>query len=75
MNMIFKKLQQLFTREFNIIPEYLTEDSLLEGDLGIDMVDLALALEDFFELEPLDDLSHLETVDNLIDFLQGHLDL
>lgn len=73
--MIHKKLMALLQEQFSIVPDTITEDSFLVEDLGLDLVELAMALEDCFSLEELDDLSNLATVEDLIDFLQRELDM
>ncbi len=73
--MIYRKVKALLASQFNILPENLTEEAYLVEDLGLDLVDLAIALEETFELEPLEDLSNMETLEDLVDFLQGCLDL
>lgn len=72
--MIFKKIKQLLRSEFNIPEEQLEETTLID-DLGMDMVDLSLALEETFEIEEVPDLSNLETIEDLIDYIQGTLDM
>ncbi len=72
--MIYRKLQKLLETEFHIAEEDFDTNSLVE-DLDLDLVDLALALEDLFGLEEQTDISNLETVEDLIDFLQAALDM
>lgn len=71
--MIYRKLKKMLSNEFNVAESDLEEGTFLD-DLGIDLVDLGLALEETFELEEISDLSNLETLEDLIDFLQGSLD-
>lgn len=73
--MIFRKLRGLFTEQFSIPEENVTEDACLVDDLGLDLVELAMALEGIFDLDEIDDLSNIETVEDLIDFLQRELDM
>lgn len=73
--MIYRKVKQLLATEFNILPENLTEEATLVDDLGLDLVDLAIALEESFELEPIEDMSQLESIDDLVDYLQRVLDM
>lgn len=73
--MIFRKLRGLFAEQFSIPEENITEDAGLVDDLGLDLVELAMALEGVFDLDKIDDLSNIETVEDLIDFLQRELDM
>lgn len=73
--MIFKRLRELLEEQFSIPTEDLTEETLLVGDLALDFVELAMALEETFMLETLEDLSNLETIGDLLDFLQMELDM
>lgn len=72
--MIFKKLCALLESQFSVMSSNITEEALLMEDLGLDYVELTMALEEVFGLEDLEDLSNLETVGDLIDFLQMELD-
>lgn len=72
--MIFKKLRNLLLVQFSVPERMLTEEALLVEDLGLDYTELAMALEEHFLLEDLDDLSNLETLGDLIDFLQMELE-
>lgn len=73
--MIFKRLKNLLATQFSVVPDNITEESLLIEDLGLDLVELAMALEDVFELDEVDDLSNLTTIEELVDFLQMELDM
>lgn len=72
--MIHKKLVALLVEQFSVPLPAILEDAFLVEDLGLDLVELAMALEDTFELEEIEDLSNLQTVEELIDFLQRELD-
>lgn len=73
--MIFKRLKALLEGQFSIPEGTITEDAFLQEDLGLDLVELSMALEETFALEELEDLSNLETLGDLIDFLQMELDM
>lgn len=72
--MIYRKLVALLASQFNIIPENLNEESVLD-DLGLDLVELAMALEETFELDHIEDLTSYETMEELVDFIQTCLDM
>lgn len=73
--MIYKKIQHLLASQFSVFPEDLTDERFLLVDLPVDLVDLAIALEETFGLDPVEDLSHLETLGDLVDFVQEALNM
>lgn len=72
--MIEKRVFGILMSHFNMNPELLQNEDFLLEDTGIDLVDLAYALEETFQLEPVEDLSNLETLGDLVDFVQSQLD-
>lgn len=72
--MIERKLYGMLMSQFNIISENLQDEGYLLEDLGIDMVDLAMALEETFALAQVEDLSNLETLGDLVDYVQSSYD-
>lgn len=72
--MIFKKLKHLLQREFHVEVEDLEETSRLD-DFSLDLVDFALALEETFEIEDVPDLSNMDTLEDLMDYLHSVLDV
>ena len=77
---MFEKLCALIAEQLGMDPEEITADTSFEEDLGADSVDLvevAMALEEEFGLEevPEEDMSSIVTVGDLYRYMQDHLDL
>lgn len=72
--MIYRKIIKLLATQFSLIPENMGEDSYLFDDLGLDRVDLAIAIEESFELDEID-LTDIETIEDLVEFVQTCLDM
>lgn len=75
--MIYKKLKALISEQFTVVESTITLESHLVDDLGVDMVELSMALEEFFHMEELSDdqLANLDTVEDLVEFIGQHADL
>ena len=76
--MIFEKLCELLSEQFNVEPESITMETTFD-DLSadsVDLVELSMALEEEFDIEELgeEDLSSISTVGDLVRFLQNKLD-
>ncbi|MBQ9493500.1 MAG: acyl carrier protein [Oscillibacter sp.] len=75
---IFKIMQGLVAEEFVMNPDSITMDTSFEDDLGansVDLVELAMAMEERFEIEevPEEELAGLKTVGDAVRFLAGRL--
>jgi len=73
--MIFNILVQLLSEQFDVEPESITLNTDLEEELGadsLDAVELALALEEEFDLENLmeEDMQQFHTVGDIVEFIQ-----
>lgn len=74
--MVFEKLRELICDEFELDAEYVTLESVLMCDLGvdsIDLVDLGMTVEDEFEVElPFEDedLEKIKTVGDLVKYIE-----
>ena len=71
---IFDKVQDIIAEQFSVNKEEVTQDSLLEDDLGadsVDLVDLAVTLEQEFNLEETEEsvLSAIKTVGDVVDYI------
>lgn len=73
--MLEKRIKILLMTQFNIVADSLRDEDVLLENLGLDLVDLSLALEETFELKPVEDLSQFETLGDLVDFVQNSLDM
>ncbi|MBQ6624623.1 MAG: acyl carrier protein [Clostridia bacterium] len=69
---LFEKIKNIICEQFAVDEDYVTPDTNLVEDLGadsLDMVDLAMTLEDEFLQEVSDEtLKSFETVSDIIDF-------
>lgn len=76
--MVFEKLKEIICDEFELEEEYVTPEADFMSDLGadsIDLVDLSMTVEDFFEVEmPFDDeeLEKLRTVGDLVKYIENN---
>ena len=75
---IFKVLRDLVAEEFVTSPDSVTMETSFEDDLGansVDLVELAMAMEERFEIEevPEDDLAGLKTVGDAVRLLAKKL--
>ena len=77
--MIFEKLAQLITEQFNVDADSITMETSFADDLNadsVDIVDLSMALEEEFNIDELgeEEASSISTVGDLVRFLQSKLD-
>ena len=77
--MIFEKLTALIAEQFNVEAESIRMDTSFFDDLNadsVDIVDLSMALEEEFGIEELneDETSSINTVGDLVRFLQYKID-
>ena len=74
--MEFQKLQKIIAEVLNISEDKITMESTFVDDLKADSLDLfemVMALEENYGIEiPTDDLGQLETVADVIDYIQSH---
>lgn len=75
---IFDKVQDIIAEQFSVDKEDVTMDSLLEDDLGadsVDLVDLAVTLEQEFNLDETDEavLSEIKTIGDVVDYIGKQL--
>lgn len=71
---MFEKIREIIVEELSVEDDEITLDTSFKEDLGADSLDLfelIMALEEEYDLEiPVDDLSGLETVGDVINFLK-----
>ena len=76
--MIFEKLCELLSEQFNVEPESITMETTFD-DLSadsVDLVDLAMALEEDFGIVEMseDDVAMIKNVGDLVAYLQDRVD-
>ena len=77
--MIFEKLAALIAEQFNVDADGIAMETSFTDDLNadsVDIVDLSMALEEEFGIEELneDETSSINTVGDLVRFLQNKID-
>lgn len=74
--MVIDKLIDIISEQLELDKAVIKENSTLAGDLGagsLDMIDLAMSIEDEFNLElPDDDLDKIKTVGDLANYIEKH---
>ena len=78
--MILEKLQTLIADQLGVDGNSITMDTNFEEDLSVDsldIVELSMALEEEFDIGEMseEDLATIKTVGDLVNYLQGKLDL
>lgn len=77
--MIFDKLKAIIAQQFGVEEDSITTEMSFEDDLGadsVDIVELSMALEEEFDVEEMgeDDVANIQTVGDLLKFLQERLE-
>ena len=71
---MLEKIREILKEQLNLNPEDVTESSSFKEDLGVDSLDLfelLMSLEEEYGFEiPAEDMEGLETVGDVIDYLQ-----
>lgn len=72
---MLEKMKSIIAEQLNVGEETILASSSLKDDLGADSLDLfelVMALEEAFETEiPTEDLSSIETVEDIINYLKA----
>ena len=76
---MFDAVKKLLTTNYGVDPEKITLDTHLSNELGFSgesMEDFIMDVEDFFEIEVDEDVfSKLETIADLVDYIEEYQDL
>lgn len=71
------RIKELLVQHLGVDPQHLTDQTMLEDDLGVDSLDcieVAMALEEEFEILILDeDMEEVETVQDLVDLVVSEI--
>ena len=74
--MVFEKVRKILCEQFELEEDRVTMDSNLVGDLGadsLDVIDLAMSIEDEFDIEvPDDEIEKIKTVGDIVRFVEDH---
>lgn len=72
----FERVQKIICEQLEIDRHLVTEDASISGDLGadsLDLVDLAMSIEEEFNIEVPDEaLDHVRTVGDIVKFIDDH---
>jgi acyl carrier protein len=72
--MVFEKVQKIICEQFGATPEKVTMDSSILEDFeadSLDIVDLAMSLEDEFGIEvPDEELENIKTVKDIVKLIE-----
>ena len=73
---MLEKMKEIIAAQLGVEEDQITPDTSFKEDLGADSLDLfemVMALEENYGIEiPTDDLGQLETVADVIDYIQSH---
>ena len=74
--MVFEKVRTILCEQLALEEDSITMDSSLIGDLGADslnVIDLAMSIEDEFDIEfPDDEIEKIKTVGDIVRFVEDH---
>ena len=74
--MVFEKIRKILCEQFELEEDRVTMESNLIGDLGadsLDVIDLAMSIEDEFDIEvPDDEIEKIKTVGDIVRFVEEH---
>lgn len=75
---MFEKIRDLIVEEVGVDADQVTMDASFKNDLNIDSLDLfemVMTLEEEFDVEiPSEDLEKIDTVGDLINYIENHQD-
>ncbi|MCL2507881.1 MAG: acyl carrier protein [Oscillospiraceae bacterium] len=74
--MVFEKVKEIICEQFELQEKMVKMDSSIIGDLGadsLDVIDLAMSIEDEFDLEvPDDEIKNIKTVGDIVRFIEDN---
>jgi acyl carrier protein len=72
--MVFEKVKKIICEQFGIEASEVTMESSIADDFGadsLDLVDLAMTIEDAFDIEvPDEELENVKTVGDIVKFIE-----
>ena len=75
--MVFENLKKIISEQLEVDQSIVSETSSITGDLGadsLDLVDLAMSIEDEFDIELSDDaLEKIKTVSDLVAYIEDRI--
>ena len=77
LNMVFEKIKKIISEQLEVDQSIITDSASITGDLGadsLDLVDLAMSIEDEFDIELSDDaLEKIKTVSDLVAYIEDRI--
>lgn len=75
--MVFEKIKKIISEQLEVDESIISEGSSITGDLGadsLDLVDLAMSIEDEFDIELSDEaLDKIKTVGDLVIYIEDRI--
>ncbi len=75
--MVFEKIKKIISEQLEVDQSIITDGASITGDLGadsLDLVDLAMSIEDEFDIELSDDaLEKIKTVSDLVSYIEDRI--
>ncbi|MBR6785268.1 MAG: acyl carrier protein [Clostridia bacterium] len=75
--MVFEKIKKIISEQLEVDQSIITDNASITGDLGadsLDLVDLAMSIEDEFDIELSDDaLEKIKTVSDLVAYIEDRI--
>lgn len=75
--MVFEKIKKIISEQLEVDQSIITDGASITGDLGadsLDLVDLAMSIEDEFDIELSDDaLEKIKTVSDLVAYIENKI--
>ena len=76
--MVFDKVKKIFSEQLEVDESIITPEASITSDLGadsLDLIDLAMSIEDEFEIELSDDaIEHIKTVGDMVSYIEERID-
>ncbi len=75
---MYERLCRIISEQFDVDMEDISMKTLFVDDLNadsVDLVDLAMALEEEFDLEEIENVDGIQTVGDLYHYIQDHADV
>ena len=75
--MVFEKIKKIISEQLEVDQSIISEGSSITGELGadsLDLVDLAMSIEDEFDIELSDDaLEKIKSVGDLVTYIEDRI--
>ncbi len=75
--MVFEKIKKIISEQLEVDQSIISESSSITGDLGadsLDLVDLAMSIEDEFDIELSDEaLDKIKSVGDLVVYIEDRI--